>query len=129
MNIQDMMNNESVVISNDELERVLSKRYDGGVNAFWLSRTKKSTPVLLILINRDLANLHYFPPGDHPGFHSVGHISSLPPGGRTIFFMNSPDEEEEVPNNAIVPLKDALAAAGDFFKSQELPPSVEWFEL
>jgi immunity protein Imm1 of predicted polymorphic toxin system len=47
----------------------------------------------------------------------------------TTFFINSVEEPEEVPNNAVVPFSDALAAAKDFFTTQELPRSVDWFEL
>jgi hypothetical protein len=40
-----------------------------------------------------------------------------------------PKEEEHVPNHAIVPFADALAAAKEFLVSSDLPPSFEWFEL
>jgi hypothetical protein len=76
-----------------------------------------------------LANLHFFPPGDHPGFHSVGHVTNVDVRKNTTFFMNSIEEPEEVPNDAVVPFSDALAAAKEFFASQELPRSVDWFEL
>jgi len=45
------------------------------------------------------------------------------------YIMNSPIEREEVPNDAIVPFADAVAAAKEFLASTELPPSIEWFEL
>lgn len=43
--------------------------------------------------------------------------------------MRSLKEEEPVPNDAIVPFVDALAAAKEFLINTGLPPSIEWFEL
>jgi hypothetical protein len=59
----------------------------------------------------------------------VGNISGLDHDRYTIFFMNSTEEPEQVPNDAIVPVADAIAAAREFFVKTELPPSIEWFEL
>jgi hypothetical protein len=84
---------------------------------------------LLILVNKAPANLHYFPPGDHPGFHSVGHISALDPDEYTTFFMNSLEEREDISNNAVILFSDALAAAKEYLAGTELPKSIEWFEL
>jgi hypothetical protein len=128
MKIQDLLR-EHEVNTLGELERVLSQRYGNGMNVFWMSRKKGQRPLLLILVNRALANLHYFPPGDHPGFQSVGNISTLDPGKYTTFFMNSLEEREDIPNNAVILFPDALAAAKEFFARTELPKSVEWFEL
>jgi Immunity protein Imm1 len=127
MRIQDMRQ-EQEVSTLCELERVLSQRYGNDVNAFWISR-KGQPPLLLILVSKALANLHFFLPGDHPGFHSVGHVSGLDPDKYTTFFMNSTEEPEEVPNDSVVAFSDALAAAKEFFASEKLPPSVDWFEL
>ncbi len=128
MRIQDMLR-EREANTPGELERNLSQRYGNGVNVFWLSREKGQRPLLLILVNKALANLHYFPPGDHPGFQSAGHISALDPDKYTPFFMNSLEEQEDIPNNAVILFPDALAAAREFFASTELPRSIEWFEL
>jgi hypothetical protein len=43
--------------------------------------------------------------------------------------MNSLKEEDQVPNDAIVPFADALAAAKEFLLSTKLPPSIKWSEL
>jgi len=123
------MQQEQKVTTLDELERVLSRRYGNGVNAFWICRKDDERPLLLILVNKALANLHYFPAGNHPGFQSMGQISGLDPEKYTTFFMNNTKEPEEIPNDAIVPFSDALAAAKEFFASDELPPSIGWFEL
>jgi Immunity protein Imm1 len=58
----------------------------------------------------------------------VGHISALDPDKYTTFFMNTLEEREDIPNNAVILFPDALAAAKEFFASTELPKSIEWFE-
>jgi hypothetical protein len=111
-----------------ELERILARRYGDDVNAFWISNTGKP-PLLLILVNKALAYVFFFPSRDHPGFHSVGNIAGLDPHKFTTFYMNGIEEPEPYPNDAIVPVADALIAAREFFASQQLPPSMEWSEL
>jgi Immunity protein Imm1 len=115
--------------SSVDVERILLKRYDSGVNSFWIYHEPWEKPLLLILVNNELANLHYFPDDKHPGYASIGNTPSLSAHGNTVFCMNSPKEEEEVPNDAIVPFSDALAAAKEFLVSTAMPPSIEWFEL
>jgi hypothetical protein len=46
-----------------------------------------------------------------------------------VFFIRSLKEDEFVPNDAIVPFVDALAAAKELLVDTALPPSIEWFEL
>ncbi len=46
-----------------------------------------------------------------------------------MFYTNTPTEEVEVVNEAVVPLDAALRAVREFFASQEIPRSVEWAEL
>jgi Immunity protein Imm1 len=130
MKIQDMSNAIFDASNEDDVERILLRRYDQGVNAFWLYHETRENPWLLILVKDQLANLNYFPDEEnHPGYATIGNIPSLPADGYTVFFMNNPKEEEEVPNDAIVPFADALAAAKEFLMSTALPPSIEWFEL
>jgi Immunity protein Imm1 len=129
MKIQDLSSAIFDASSSVDVERILLKRYDKGVNSFWIYHQPREKPLLLILVNNQLANLHYFPDEEHPGYASIGNVSSLPARGNTVFFMNSPKEEEEVPNDAIVPFAAALAAAKEFLVSTKLPASIEWFEL
>jgi hypothetical protein len=129
MKIQDMSNTIFDASNNVDVERILLKRCNQGVNAFWIFHEPREKPILLILAKNQMANLHYFPDEGHPGYISVGNIPSLPAHDYTMFFMNSPKEEEHVPNDAIVPFADALAAAKEFLVSTELPHSIEWFEL
>jgi hypothetical protein len=129
MKIQDMTSSIFNASNENDVERILLKRHGEGVNAFWIYHEPREKPLLLVLVNNKIANLHYFPDDDHPGFHSVGNIPSLPVHGSTAFFMNGPKEREEVPNDAIVPFADAMAAAKEFLKNAKLPPSIKWFEL
>lgn len=57
------------VESSIALEEKLNERYGSGVNAFWLSHQGNSGATLLILVNNDLANLTYFPPGKYLDFN------------------------------------------------------------
>jgi Immunity protein Imm1 len=130
MKIQDMSSTIFEASDEADVERILLKRYDHGVNAFWLYHEPREKPLLLILVKGQLANLNYLPDEEgHPGYATIGNIPSLPADGFTVFFMNNPKEEEHVPNDAIVPFADALAAAKEFLVSTDLPPSIEWFEL
>jgi len=77
----------------------------------------------------DLAALHYFPAVGHPGFRSVGDLAGLEGGETTTFCMDDIHEELEIINDAIVPFASAAVAAKEFFMSEEMPSSMEWFEL
>lgn len=130
MKIQDMSGTISDVSTEADVERILLKRYGEGVNSFLLYHEPLKNLWLSILVKDQLANLNYFPDEkDHPGYATIGNIPSLPADGHTVFFMRNLKEEEPVPNDAIVPFADALAAAKEFLVSTDLPPSIEWFEL
>ena len=83
----------------------------------------------MILVNNELANLTYFPPGKHPGFQSQGSIPGLDVGGFSKFFMNSPDQLQEIMNDQVVPFSAAVKAAKEFLERDELPKSINWLEL
>jgi immunity protein Imm1 of predicted polymorphic toxin system len=130
MKMQDISGAIFDVSTEADVERILLKRYGEGVNAFLLFHEPQTNLWLSILVKDQLAILHYFPDEeDHPGYHSIGDMPSLPAEGRTVFFMRSLKEEEEMPNHAIVPFADALAAAKEFLVDTALPASIEWFEL
>jgi len=127
--LQDMMAVYQVEESTI-LEERLNKRYGSGVNSFLLSHEKNGNgATLLILVNDQLANVHYFPPGQHPGFNSIGGIAGLDVSGFSKFFMNSPDQLQLIGNAHVVPFSAALRAAKEFFEHDELPKSIDWLEL
>jgi len=118
------------------LEAKLNKRYGAGVNAFWLSHegiNENSTSAkLAILVNNELANVHYFPPGKHPGFQSQGSIPDLDIRGFSEFYVYSPEklqQVEEISNAYVVPFSDAVKVAKEFLECDELPKSMSWQEL
>jgi len=69
-----------------EIESALSKRDDAGMNSFWLSHGTEEFPAINIMVNGDLAYVHYFPADRHPGYASVGNLPHLSRGGITNFF-------------------------------------------
>jgi hypothetical protein len=111
------------------LEEKLNRRYGAGVNAFWLSHAGRDGAALAILVNNELANVHYFPPGQHPGYNSIGMIPGLDADGYSEFFLNSPGELQWISNAHVVPFAAALEAAMEFLVRDELPKSMNWFEL
>jgi Immunity protein Imm1 len=130
MKMQDLSGTIFDAATEADVEKILLKRYGAGVNAFLRYHEPLKHRWLSILVKDQLANLNYFPDEkDHPGYATIGNIPSLPADGYTVFFMRSLREEEPVPNDAIVPFADALAAAKEFLVCTGLPPSIEWFEL
>jgi hypothetical protein len=129
MKIQDISGTIFDVLTEADVERILLKRYGEDVNAFLLYHEPRENLWLSILVKDQLANLHYFPDEEHPGYASIGDLPSLPADGFTLFYMRSLKEEEYISNDAIVPFADALAAAKEFLVNTDLPPSIEWFEL
>ena len=120
---------ECHVTNEIELESAISRRHGRGVNAFWLAHGDEKNPALAILVTGDLACLHYFPSDRHPGFRSVGAIEGLKRGELTTFSVSSVSDEAGILNDAIVPYSVASTVAKEFFRSKELPRSIEWFEL
>jgi hypothetical protein len=113
-----------------EIERALSKRHDAGINSFWLSHGTEQRPAINIMVNGDLAYVHYFPDEDHPGYASVGALSHLPRGGITNFFDGpSGGEPFDILNEAVVPFSEALKVAQEFAVSKEMPKCIPWRSL
>ena len=94
-----------------EIESVLKKRDDAGMNCFWLSHGTEKFPAINIMVNGDLAYVHYFPEERHPGYASVGGLSNLSRGGITNFFDGPGDEPFDIVNEAVVPFSEALKVA------------------
>lgn len=116
------------VKNEQELEEFLTRRFDRGVNGFFLTHELRN-PSLSILVKGELATLLYFPKERHPGFRSIGSVHGLDPEGTTTFFLDRKNEEQKILNDAVVPLADAISVAKEFFSSSALPHSIKWFEL
>ena len=115
--------------SPSELELILRKRYEPGVNGFWLWHDNEKHPTMSMLVNGDLATLGYFPRESHPGFTPTGGIAGLDKNGTTRFNIDAVEQETEIWNEQVVPFSTAVSVAKDFLASKELPPSIEWTEL
>jgi hypothetical protein len=98
----------------NDLNFILNIKYGSRVNEFWISG-EDDYPCLVILVNNDYANITYFPEDGHPGFQSIGMGTDLSPGGVTIFYTNTPNEEIEIRNDTIVPFPKAMEAAKEYF--------------
>jgi hypothetical protein len=86
--------------------------------------------LLAIRVTGALADVHYFPNEDHPGFRCLGG-DGLPDGGTTtlVFPGCDPATGEETPNEFVVSFETARRIAREFFYSRQMSPGFSWFEL
>lgn len=126
MKIQDF-DGEVEVHDLDTLQDTLARCFRKNANEIWLSMDKKY-PSLGILIQDKLACVHFFPKEGHPGFRSIGE-QLLNLNGVSIFHVNTPQEEIEVTNKAVIDLSTALQASQEFFQTGQMPQCVKWLEL
>lgn len=110
-----------------ELLEILQKRYGNDVNEFWISDDTQDNPCLAILVNKELANLTYFPDEESLGFQSVG-CQTNPNNEYCIFYTNTPEEEIEIGIDSIIPVNIAFEAAKQFFDNRKMPDNIEWTE-
>jgi hypothetical protein len=112
-----------------DIEAILSKRHRTGINSFWLGQSAGGFPAINIMVNGDLACVHYFPKEHDAGFTSVGGSLGLSPEGDTVFFDNNTNEACPIMNDSVVPFSEALKAAQEFAISKTMPTCMQWFEL
>lgn len=113
----------------EEMKKILNTRFGDDVNEFWITDNESENPCLVILINKAIANLTYFPEDGHPGFQSFENENGLDSNGYSIFYTNTPEEEIEISNEMVVPVELALKTAKEFFESMEMPTSIKWMNL
>jgi hypothetical protein len=128
VNISDMKDS-SDVRSIDELHRILSRRYNDGVNSFTLTPIESELPCLTVIIKNDLGTLIYIENYEHPGFVPENSANGLEPSGKTVLYYGGPTEIHETLNRQIVSSATALRAAEEFALTPTLPSSVTWTEL
>ncbi len=112
-----------------EIEAALRKRHGAGRNAFWLSHGNNEFPTINIMVNGDLAYIHYLPERRHPGFSSIGMAPSLKSGEESVFFPSSSNEPLGIMNEQVVGFSDAMKVAQEFAFSAAMPKSIRWFEF
>ena len=118
------------VVDLETLEEVLARRDPRGGAVFWIQTDDKEYPVFGIRASGDVADVHYLPGDDHPGFRCIGSGGLSVEGMTTLVFEGcQPWSGEETMTMFIVPFETALSTAKEFFSSARMPESVEWFEL
>jgi hypothetical protein len=111
-----------------DIAAALSRRYGRGINSFWLSHGAELYPTINIMVNGNLAGVHYLPKDRDAGFVPVAEVPGLSPSETTVFFV-SPAEKIWVVNYQIISFSDALKVAQEFAISTKLPKCVEWLKL
>jgi hypothetical protein len=108
----------------------LASRDARGGGVYWLTSDEQRYPALALRVSGDLADVHYFPRGDHPGFRCLGG-HGLPEDGLTVFVYEGcqPGTGEQTPNEFIVPFEIACAVAREFFRTKQMSAAVSWYEL
>jgi hypothetical protein len=79
-----------------------------------------------VLVNQELANVHYFPEARHPGYQSAQTVPALEHGGGRDFYIDHPSERVFIVNEAIIFFEDALRAAKEFLRTSQRPESLDW---
>lgn len=110
-----------------EFSEILQKKYGDGVNEFWITNNTQENPCLVVLVNKEMANLTYFPDEESLGFQSVGRQTSQT-NEYCIFYTNTPEEEIEISRDSIISVNKAFEAAKKFFYKREMPDNIEWAE-
>ena len=112
-----------------DIEVVLNKRHRAGINSFWLADGAGTFPAINIMVNGDLAYVHYFPNDNHPGFASVGNLPGLRVGEFSEFFPEQSNDSFDIMNEAVIPFSDALKVAQEFASSPTMPKCIGWNSL
>ena len=114
-----------------QLEQLLGARFKDEQNLFHLTPDSSDHPALTVHVRGDLAAIYYYRGDDRAGYVSLGGKMNLDPKEWTTFSITKrdPGETIDVRNEFIVSFSEALEVAKEFFNSQQMPRSIEWFEL
>jgi hypothetical protein len=130
MTITDISGVTREAANTQDLELILNRRREDGLNSFWLCNTNEEFPRLSVLVKDHLATLYFLPTENGTSFRSIGALSHLQSGELITFAMsNYRADDVSVPNDAVVPFSLALQAAKEFLGSDSLPRSIQWLEL
>jgi hypothetical protein len=91
MRIQDYDSVRDVTEPAD-IAAALSKRHGDGINSFWLSHGAELYPAINIMVNGDLASVHYLPKDRDAGFVPIAEVSGLSPNETSTFFVGPTEE-------------------------------------
>ncbi|MFN0017871.1 MAG: hypothetical protein ACKVP0_06400 [Pirellulaceae bacterium] len=113
-----------------ELETLLMRRCENGLNCFWLSHGDEEYPTLSLLVKDEVASLNYIPKEFDAGFVSVTSMPVLKKGETTTFSISkNAADDVVVSNESVLTFSAALRAVKEFFHSKALPELVEWLQL
>ena len=114
-----------------ELEQLLGARFKDELNEFSLRPDSSVYPLIKIHVRGNLAAIYYIPADREAGYVSDGGKMNLNLKEMTSFSIGPMGRSEtiDVPNGFIVPFPEASKVAREFFNSQELPRSIEWYKL
>jgi hypothetical protein len=108
----------------EEAIEVLNFRTKQGVNEFWIS-TENDYPAMVLLVNNDLAYIHYFYEEGDPGIQSIGNEKlELENDENSVFYTNSDAEEVSVPNGSILSFSKALNVVKEYFETYDVPKAL-----
>lgn len=128
MNVKDYSETKSMRNHKSVLDHVRSYR-EGDDGAFEISH-KANEPILVLLIHKSQAYMHYFPFADylkHAGYRAVNRVNTKVP--QKVIFRTIADGPLEVESHSTIQLKDAFVALKEFCLSESLPASIQWEEL
>jgi len=111
----------------EDLISILQVRFNDSVNEFWIMDDEADNPCLAILVNKDIANVTFFPFAGHPGLQSQG--DAISEEGFSVFYTNTPEEEIEVSNDLVISFEQAEQAAEEFFLTNNKPACINWLDL
>ncbi len=108
--------------NDNEIEQIIKKYADNPLDDIWISG-ENEYPCLAILVNEELACIHYFA-SEKEHYQSVGNEES---DDTTKFYAGG--EIVELPSYTVVPLSLAIECAKQFFKSNNRPSRIKWNEI
>ncbi len=132
---------EDVCSTADEVEALFHKDLDGANEFIISSDSDAQYPCLSVLVNGNFAYLLYMPFDSSmgAGFQAYGEDEDgfeLDPDDITVFYINTPTEEQEISNEYVCSREKAIEVILAFMKYDEwpthyedLPDCVEWEEL
>lgn len=110
----------------EALNRILAIRNEKNCNEFEVYGSEKY-PYLAILVNDNLACVHFFESEDNCGYYAYCDEKWLAENGYTIFYINA--TKTEISNDLVIPFSLAQVVAHDFFLTSKMSEKMKWFEL
>jgi hypothetical protein len=118
-----MMVVDMEVSSLEELENSIQQIKQYTEISLFVTLGKFECPFMNLLIQGDRVYVHYFSKNREAGFQSIGKTE------RNEMVTINASQQYYVPEYTLVTLDSALHAAKEFLMTNEIPKSIEWYEL